>query len=261
MADYKSGLPIRSEKDLLDERVHVKVVDYTNPDSQQMEVDTDNNAHVEVHGNRCDGAADVAIELSEQGRPNGRGDYEVDDNSCPASSGLVAGIRAAGNVPTDQTEHVTSVEDSGGTVRALDVSLHDENGEAYSGSNPIPVTLEASEGTEVHDYDTAAAIVKDATDNHDYSVGSGDTFQLSQILASASGKMKVEIQIGDGAAVEVFTTKFVRFNSTANTQADLVLAQPLAVVGTANTTTIRVIRTNLDNQAQDLYSTIVGVTQ
>ena len=51
MSDYKSGLPVRSEADGTDERLQTKIVDATSPDTQQMEVDSDNNAHVEVHGN------------------------------------------------------------------------------------------------------------------------------------------------------------------------------------------------------------------
>ena len=44
MADYDSGLPIRSEVDGTDERVHVKIVDgTTDPAVNQTRVDSDNN--------------------------------------------------------------------------------------------------------------------------------------------------------------------------------------------------------------------------
>ena len=261
MADYDSGLPVRSEADGLDERLHIKIVDGTNPAVNQATVDSDKNLKVSPYGNRADDAADVALNLSEEGKPNGRGDYEVDDNSEPASTGLVAGIRSTNNTRVEQTEHITSKENAAGNIRSLDVSLLDENAEPFSQTNPLPVTLSQSEGDEIHDYDKAVAIVKDATSNHDYSVASGDIFLLKQVLTSASGKMKIEVQIGDGGAVEVFTSKFVRFNSTAHPEADVSLTTPIVVTGTANTTTIRIIRTNLDNQPQDLYSTIVGVTQ
>lgn len=260
MADFDSSLPVRSEADGTDERLQTKIVDATNPDTQQAEVDTDSNLHVEVHGNRADDGADVVLDLSEEGKPNGRGDYEVDDNSEPASSGIIAGIRSANNNRTDQTEHITSIEDAGGTVRALDISLHDEAGEAYSGSNPLPVTFEQSEGAEVHDFNEGVDIASSATSNHDYSVGNGDTFLLRRIHASASSKMKVELQIGDGAASEIFSTVAVNFNSTAHPEASIELPVPIVVIGTVNTTTVRVIRTNLDNQAQSLYSTVMGVT-
>jgi hypothetical protein len=257
MSDQATSLPVRSEADGADERLQTKIVDATNPATQQMEVDTDSNAHVEVHGNRADDAADVALELSEQGKPNGRGDYEADDNSEPNSAGLVAGIRSANNLATDQTEHLTSIEDGGGTVRALDISLHDENGEAYSGTNPLAVTLEASEGSEICDYDTAAAVVKDATDNHDYTVSGAVSFVGQRIWASASGKMKIEVQLETAAASGIFNTFAVAFNSTSNPNIDM----PLDKICGAQVTgaIIRIIRTNLDNQAQDLYSTIMGI--
>ena len=257
MADYNSGLPVRSEADGADERVQTKIVDATSPDTQQMEVDSDNNAHVEVHGNRADDGADVVLNLSEEGKPNPRGDYEVDDNSEPASIGMVAGARSANNDRTDQTEHLTSVEDSGGTVRALDMSLHDEDGEAYSLTNPLPVAISESEGDEVCDYNTSAAVVKDASVNHDYTVTAATTFIGSRIWASGSGKMKVEVQLETAPAAGTYNTAFVAFNSTSNPNIDIPLDKICAkqVAGAI----VRIVMTNRDNQAQDLYSTLVGI--
>lgn len=262
MADYNSSLPIRSEADGADERVQVKIVDADNPDTQQMEVDTDNNAHVEVHGNRADDAADVALQLSEEGRPNGRGDFHADDNSKPASVGLIAHTRNAAKTEAHQGKRVSAIDSSVDTdVTALDVAIRDEEGNPYSQSNPLPVSLEESEGDEVHNFNTGADVIKDASANHDYVVADGDTFLLKQVLASASGKLRITLQIGDGAGSEVFTTVARRRNSTAEPQCDIDLKEPIKVVGTVNGTTVRVIKTNLDNQPQDLDSTIVGVTR
>lgn len=258
MSDYNSGLPIRSEADGLDERVQTKIVDSNNPDTQQMEVDTDNNAHVEAHGNDPAGL-DRVVRLSEEGHTNSNGIYDVSTNTDPSNNALIAHVRSATPGDTQSTERVTSIENVAGDVRALDISLHDEVGEAYSADNPLPVTFEESEGDEKHEEDTAVDVVKDGTDTQDYVVATGRTLLLHQVLGSASGKMKVELQIGDGAAVEVFTKKAVRFNSTAQPNADVDLKVPVKVVGTANGTTVRVIRTNRDNQVQDLSTTIVGV--
>lgn len=260
MADYDSSLPIRSEADGTDERVHVKIVDGSTP-SQRATVDTDGNVHVEMHGNDPAGT-DRVVRTSELGALTPDGVYDGSDNTKPGNVGLVASSRDAAPGDTTQTERLTSVTDSGGTVRALDVSLHDEDGEPYSQSNPLPVSLEESEGDEVHDYNTASTVAKDATSNHDYVVADGETFLFSGVLAAASGKMKIEIQIGDGDDPEVFATKAVRFNSTANPNCDAdFFNKAIEVVGTANGTTVRIIRTNLDNQAQDLYTTIIGVTR
>ena len=189
------------------------------------------------------------------------GVYDATDNTDPSNVGLLAHSRSASPADTQQTERLTSIEDAGGTVRALDVSLHDEAGEAYSSSNPLPVVMAASEGDEVHAYNTASAVASDAASNHTYSVASGDVFVLSKVHAAASGKMKIEVQVGDGADTEVFSTVAVNFNSTANPECSVVFAPAIYVTGTVDTTTVRVIRTNLDNQAQDLYTTIMGITE
>lgn len=343
-ADYDSSLPIRSESDGADERVHVKIVDGSSGAVNQATVDSDKNLHIECHGNRADDTADIVLTLSELGYANTDGVYEADDNSDPGNIGLIGHVRNATPGDTHQTIRWTgvngttattvwamdvSLHDEDGnpysdsnplfvaidsdnntvdvsidgvynvstnadpdnigliahtrattpadaqqtlrltgvngtaddTVWALDVALHDGDGDAYTESNPLPVSFEESGGVEVHDYDTGAAIVKDATDDHDYSVANGDVFYLRQIWASASGKLKIEVQIGDGGASEIFTTKFVGFNSTADPNISIDFGRdPLKVTGTVNTTTVKIIRTNLDNQAQDVYSTIIGDT-
>jgi len=156
MADVEKGLPVRTEDDV-DQKVQVKIVDATTP-AQQAEVDSDGNLHVQVMGDRCDDQAEIALRLSEQGSPNGRGDYEADDNSCPDSSGLVAGIRSANNLATDQTEHITSVESGDTLTRAVDVSMHDEDGEPF-GNAPAKADeelddVEIDDDTEDDDWDT-----------------------------------------------------------------------------------------------------------
>jgi len=258
MADFESGLPIRSEADGTDERVQTKIVDASSPDTQQMEVDTDGNAHVEAHGNNPAGGDEV-LRMSELGSASVDGVYDGTNNSDPSQVGVVGMDRNASPADSQQTLRVTAKANAAGDVRALDIALHDEDGEPFSASNPLPITMEQSEGTEIHDFDEGTAIAKDATSTHDYSVADTVVFTLHQVLSSGSGKMKVEIQVGDGAASEVFATKAITFNSTAAPQADVALAVPIVVTGTANTTTVRVIRTNLDNQPQDLHSTIIGV--
>lgn len=111
----------------------------------------------------------------------------------------------------------------------------------------INVTIvDASPGTAINDYNTAAAVAASATSTHTYT--STGNFYLNQIEATASGKMKIEVQVNA-------VTKFVQFNSTAQTNMSIHIDNPLLAT-TGQTVTI--IRTNLDKQAQDLYSTISG---
>lgn len=142
-----------------------------------------------------------------------------------------------------------------GATRPLDVALRDAAGSLYSASNPLPVAVSVdSVGTEINNYNTASAVAAGGTSNHDYTTVSA--FRLTQVEASASGKMKVEIQIETAAGSGTFNTVFVQFNSTANTNTSIKLASPISVTSGAR---VRVIRTNLELLlAQNLYSTISG---
>lgn len=255
MADQDTSLPIRSEIDGTDERVHVKIVDGTNsPAVNQTEVDSDNNLHVEIHGNDPAGD-DQVIRTSELGAVTPDGIYDASNNTKPGNVGVIASQRNASTDDTTQTERITSVTDGGGTVTSMDVALHDEDGEAYSSSNPMPVTVVDSEGSEINDYNTSAALASDASSNHDYTVTALKTFKLSQIWATASGKLKIEVQVETGVSTDSWTTKFVGFNSTANPNISITVKENIAVAAGVR---VRIIRTNRDNQAQDVYSTISG---
>ena len=118
------------------------------------------------------------------------------------------------------------------------------------------VMQEAISGDDILDYDTTAAVAAAASDNHDYTVTAGKTLLLKQVLISGSGKLKAEIQVETAAASNVFNTMAVLFNSTANPNMALGPVQDIQISAGKR---IRVIRTNKDNQSQDVYSTIFGV--
>lgn len=109
--------------------------------------------------------------------------------------------------------------------------------------------LDKTPGTDVNDYNTAAAIAGGASSNHNYT--STGNFYLTQIESSGSGRMKIEVLVNA-------VSRFVQFNSTATPNMSIKLEQPiLATTGQV----VRVIRTNRENQAQDVYSTISGYTE
>lgn len=249
MADYPSSLPVRSEADGADERLQSKLVDFTTP-SQGMTIDAQGNAHVEVHGDNPAGSDEV-LRLSELGHATLDGVYDGTNNTDPSQTGLVVHTRNA--TPGDAQQVIRQTGITAGTVHAADVSLHDEDGAAYSETNPLPVYVAADPGTEIVNYDTQAALAAAASDTHTYAVASG-TFELERVWASASGKMKVSVQYYDGVSA---VTIAVGFNSTANPNIDIEFP-PYVVVGAAGKE-IRIVRTNLDNQAQDVYSTVMGV--
>lgn len=130
------------------------------------------------------------------------------------------------------------------------------SGTDVSAANPIPVAISVNNaGDEINDYNTASAVAANATSNHDYTVSGGKTLLLTQIECSATGRSKAEIQIETGVATGVFTTKFVQFSTTSDPNISLHLKSPIAVAAGVK---VRVIRTNRDNLAMDLYSTICG---
>lgn len=255
MSDQKLGLPVRSEADGTDGRVQVKVVDATTP-AQQMEVDTDGNAHIEVHGNRADDAADQVLLLSELGYANTDGVYHADDNSDPANVGLVALSQNASPVDSQQTLRLTAIANGTGSTRSLDVAIRNSDGEPISESNPIAVFLAENPGIEVVDYLTSASVASDASVNHDYTVGGGVSLKVDRVFASASSRSKIEVQVEDGVGEGTFTSVAVAFGTSSDPNMLIEFGKVLEV---AAGVILRVIRTNRDNQAQDLYSTIMGV--
>lgn len=248
MSDFNSSLPVRTETN---GDVASKIVDATTP-SQGLAVESNGNAQVKVHG--VDPAAvDRILLLSEEGFSNKNGVYNVATNTRPAHAGVIAHTRTASPVDAQLSNRITSITAS--TVHALDISLHDENGADFSDSNPLPVKIAESEGTIVQDYKDAAAIAAGASDNHDYTVTAAKTLILTQVEASASGKAKLALQIETGVATGVFNTFEVMFNSTATPNMQLRFQDAKQVAAGVR---VRVVMTNRDNQAEDLYSTIIG---
>lgn len=255
MADYNSSLPVRTQVDP-DERLQTKIVDATTP-SQQMIVDTDSNAHVEVHGNDPTGT-DKVLKLSEDGSVDVDGVYNASINTEPANIGLVAAQRAVSPIDSDQIRRLTAVTPNGTTntnVHALDISLHDEAGVPYSSTNPLPVVIIESEGVEINNYQTSASVAAGASVDHDYTVTAATTLLLTQFHGTASGKTKFELKTETAVASGIFNTKFVFFNSTAEPNVDISLKDPITVNAGVR---VRVTITNRDNQSQDLYTTISG---
>jgi len=138
------------------------------------------------------------------------------------------------------------------SVTAVPVS---KDSSANAPLNPIYVQVVSTGVTtdEIHDYDTAAAVAGDATSNHDYAV-TGATFLLKSIIMASSGGSKVEVQTGPSGSL---TTDAVGFIPKEGGVIQLFFDPPIEVP-VAATGTVRLIRTNRQGQAQDVYSTIIG---
>jgi hypothetical protein len=155
---------------------------------------------------------------------------------------------------SDVTATVTAtdldIRDLVAVTDSVQANLFDEAGNAFSLTNPLAVEMVSDQsGDEVCDFNTSAAVAKDASVNHDYSVTAAKTLLMDSAWISGSGKLKVEVLVN---AVPVF----VGFNSTANPNIEI----PMNKICKANAAeVVRFTITNRDNQAQDLYSTLTGL--
>ena len=246
MADYDSSLPIRTESA---GDVDVFISDATTP-TQKLKVNLDGSIDTNfATGSKViitDGTDDVAV--------NGDGsvnavvsatDLDIRDLEFATDKVDVSGSSNVAVVSTDlDIRDLNSAQDS------ISAHLFDEAGNAFSVSNPLPVELVSdAQGDEIVNYNTSSAVASDATVNHDYSVSVGKTLLCEQAWVSASGKIKVELLV-NGIA------KYVGFNSTANPNIEIPLKKLLK--GSASQV-VRMIITNKDNQAQDVYSTLSGI--
>jgi hypothetical protein len=250
MSDQNTALPIRTEGDL-QQKVQTKIVDYVDP-SKGAEVDGDKNLHVELHGDDHNGV-DKIVRLSESGNVVLDGEYDAVNNSKPSRVGLMAHLRNLTPGLEQLLQPLTAV--TNGMKRLLDVALHDENGDAFSTSNPLPVTNVDSEGDEINHFTMTNALAANASADHEYTITAGKLMKLSKIMASASGKLKAEVKVETGATTGIFETKFVKFNSTANPNLDFNVKELISVEEGAK---VIVTLTNREPTAQSVYSTISG---
>lgn len=180
------------------------------------------------------------------------GDVTV-NNAAGASA---VNIQDGGNsITVDGTVTVTATDlDIRDLTLAQDAVKVSSNTSANSETNPIYVQMATgSSGNEVHSYNTASAVASDATSNHDYTV-TGTTFLLKSVIGAFSGGGKIEIQTGPVASL---VSKAVAFVTKEGGHVQLEFNPPIEVPVTS-TGTVRVIRTNRQGQAQDVYSTIIG---
>lgn len=121
----------------------------------------------------------------------------------------------------------------------------------------MPVSIEESEGEEILLYkETATKIVKNASEDHEYTVTALKEFELEQWGISASGYMKGELMVETGVATGVFESKGNLFNSTANPNEDIQYKRALKIAAGVK---VKIVMTALDNQSLALYSFMNGL--
>lgn len=255
MADYDSSLPVRSEADGTDERVLVKVQDGADPGGANSTMTvTENKAHVRAHGSDSDGN-DVELLLSQEGHQLTNGDYDATNNKRPSSQGLIVSDRDASPSETTMNSRPTAVAGDDDKV-AMDVAISDSSGNRIDQDNPLAVYVSENPGTEIEDYNESVDVASSASANVDYTVTASTEFRGLNLWGSASSKAKFELQIETGVGAGTYNTVAVRFNSTANPNIEYIPKYPVTI---AAGIIIRIVVTNLDNQAQSIYTTLNGV--
>lgn len=181
-------------------------------------------------------------------------------NNLPATVDTNYGTVGASTIRTAaQIGNATGAADFGAgatTAQTLRVASNlFVGGASVSTANPVPVTVETAPGTHINDYKRAVAIAAGASDNHDYTVTAGKTLYLNQLESSGSGKVKMQVDVETGVATNVFTTYWSQFNSTATPNMHISVQNPILVAAGVR---VRLVMTNKDTAAEDIYSTISG---
>ncbi|PCI45868.1 MAG: hypothetical protein COB41_00320 [Proteobacteria bacterium] len=269
MADYNSSLPMRTEND---GDAVIKIADGTTP-SQHLAVNadgsiniTDNSGSITVDASDLD-IRDLSASQDNIAISDGtdtlaiNGDGSI--NATVSASNLDIRDLVFATDKVDVSGSTVTIQDGGNsiTVDATDLDIRDldasqdniaiSDGTDTLGINAdgsINVVVSGSAGTPVCDFNTSASVAKDVSVNHDYTVTALMTLSIEEVLASGSGKIKVQVLV-DGNII------FVGFNSTANPNVRV----PLESICTAGAgEVVRITITNRDNQAQDVYSTLIG---
>lgn len=282
MADFDSSLPIRTETA---GDVDIFVSDATTP-SQKLKVNADGSIDTnfaagssvqvtdgtEIIEVNADGSINVnfpsgaeigitdgtdSLEINADGSVNATvsaTDLDIRDLSAAQDNVAISDgtdtleVNADGSINSVVSATDLDIRDLTAASDSVQANLFDEAGVAFSETNPLPVNVvEVSEGDEVSDYQTSAAVAKNASVNHDYTVTAAKTFIGEMAWISGSGKLKAELLVNG-------TSKFVGFNSTANPNIEIPLKK---IITGAATQVIRLTITNRDN-AQDVYSTLLG---
>jgi len=156
------------------------------------------------------------------------------------------------NFPAD-ADALAQGSTTSGQLGALTMGAVTTAAPAYTTGQTDPLSLttggalrvavvESNPVLELFDYNTAAAIAPGATSTHTFTPGG--TVYLDAFNFTASGQMKVEIQVAG-------VTKFVAFTSKSTLTGVIQIANPFST-----SSVITLIRTNEDKSAMDVYSTV-----
>ena len=282
MADYDSSLPIRTEND------GDVVINISDPNTPANKVAVENDGSINVNtslpaGTKVeitDGTDDLAINAdgsinvvatatdldirdlafatdsvdvsgSDVTATVSATDLDIRDLSASQDNVAISdgtdtlAVNADGSINSVVSATDLDIRDLSAASDSVAAHLFDESGVAFSSSNPLPVEFFESKA-ESFDFHEGDSIAKNATTTHTFAAPAD--FKLKDVFVSGSGKLRAQLSINSVIVA-------VGFNSTANPQVTWKFQKGL----NASSVNVTVLIENLDNQPQNLYSTIVGI--
>lgn len=238
MADNFRPQPIRTD---LDGDVVSKICDSTTP-ANQLKVNADGSVDMNLLTTDVD-IRDLAFATDK---------VDVGGSVVELGATTLAALETITVVATDLD--IRDLSRSTDSIKA-DLAL---DGVLVGNSNPVPVHIvQETLGDVVVDYHTSANLAAAASINFDYTISASAEFHLEKVIAVSGGKLKAQIQTSvDGIA---FLTKAVLFATPSSPMIDYHLGKDMFVPVSGVGSKVRVIITNMDNQAADVYCTIHGL--
>jgi hypothetical protein len=191
---------------------------------------------------------------------------DTDGDYAPLQVDSIGRLKTAADVTLANLEHAEDTAHTTGDIGIMPLAVRNDTGAVLAGTDGdyiplstnktgalrVTITDPTESATEVKDYQTSASVAVGATANHDYTVTVSTTLVLNRVWASASGRIKLEIILDPAGTPDPVLTGF---NSTANPNIDVDVEGDVEV---AAGVVVRIAITNLDEDAQDVYSTLFG---
>lgn len=169
------------------------------------------------------------------------------DSQTATMAAWDASGRAKVTIQTDATVDLNKVAGTATDVNTGNASNGTQRVVLATDQPAVPVTFTPADLANTNVYSTATVA---AANSNTQTYSPASTVYLTDIYASASGQMKVELQFGTTGGETTFA---VLFTSKGNLIAHFHLDEAMKIL---NTQSVKVIRTNTDNQSMDVYSTI-----
>lgn len=226
--DSNNPLPVSVDKITID-NVDIKLK-HNGVDPQP------NNGDTVAIGNNKTGAASRLADVNPDKKLTVTNDgvYDATLNLDPTNTGLVSMVRDDTPVDSQQIRRVTGAQNAAGTIRTVDISLLDEDGEPFTEANPLHITGDTADKVEPKIYKIARFEDSGSADmdvdgsgadvEFDFTPGGGELFLVEAVsfviidpgsmdatdfgsIVGLSTGLKLEAKVNGGAITEIMNIK------------------------------------------------------